>query len=187
MPKLATILAILVAITATSVARAQSQPDADATAQAREHFERAERLFSIGKFEQAAARYEAAYDAAQLPEFLFNIGQCYRQLQRYDQAIFAYQKYLQEKPDALNREYVERTIAELEQKRDLEASRRLRLTEPLADPSDDRPQPVPAKPVYKRWWFITGAVVLAGAVTTGIAITRHSTPSSDLGELDFRK
>ncbi len=195
MPKLAAIVmfAVVSALAASGVARAQSATDDDAIAVARQHFQRAERLFATGQFESAVIAYQQAYDAAPLPEFLFNIGQCYRQLRRHDEAIFAYQKYLQEKPDTPARDYVERTIEELERERDIATARRLRLAPASPGPESDRPvgREKPnsiATPIYKRWWFITGAVLLAGAATTtGIVIARDGTPSSDLGTLDFRK
>src|SRR5262249_49096079 len=96
------------------VALAASHPDPKQLA--RHHFERAEKLYAVEKFEAALGEYEAAYQAEPLPGFLFNIGQCYRNLGNWRQATFAFKKYLQQKPDARNRAAVENLIADLEHK-----------------------------------------------------------------------
>ena len=46
-------------------------------------FERAQASFSQGRFDEARADYQAAYEAEPLPAFLFNIGQCHRNLGEY--------------------------------------------------------------------------------------------------------
>ena len=62
----------------------------------------AEKLFALGKFDDALDEYQKAFDAKPMPDFLFNIGQCYRNLGDYQQAIFSFKKYLKLEPDAPN-------------------------------------------------------------------------------------
>ena len=62
-----------------------------------------EKLFALGRFDEALEQYEKAFEAKPLPGFLFNIAQCHRNLGNIDQAIFSYRKYLREAPDADNR------------------------------------------------------------------------------------
>src|SRR5689334_18091434 len=81
---------------------------------AQAHFKKGEKLFALGRFEDALAEYQKAFEEYPLPEFLFNIGQCHRNLGDYDEAIFSFRKYLRLKPDAENREATEELIAELE-------------------------------------------------------------------------
>src|SRR5262249_17366330 len=83
---------------------------------ARKHFEQAEKWYTLGKFQDALAEYEAAYAAKPLPGFLFNVGQCYRNLGNYSEAVSAFRSYLREKPDAKNRDAVEGLIRDLEKK-----------------------------------------------------------------------
>src|SRR5207253_2261415 len=81
---------------------------------AKRHYDRGEKLFALGKFDEALDEYEKAFDAKPIPDFLFNIGQCYRNLGDFDQAIFSYKKYLSLEPDAPNKVAVEALIADLE-------------------------------------------------------------------------
>src|SRR5687768_341879 len=79
---------------------------ADDRSVAKRHFDRGEKLFALGKFEDALDQYQLAYDAAPIPDFLFNIGQCHRNLGDYEAAIFSFRKYLKLVPDADDREQV---------------------------------------------------------------------------------
>lgn len=94
---------------------------------ARAAFQRASDAFKIGRFEEALQAYEEAYALKQLPELLFNVGQCHFQLGHHERAVFFYQRYLAEKKNAPNRTLVERRIAEAEAKlaeeKKLEAAR----------------------------------------------------------------
>src|SRR6187551_2120899 len=112
-PRLFLLLVVCFAVAAPSVAHA----DDPATRAARRHYERGEKLFALGKFDDALEEYQTAFDAKPLPGFLYNIGQCYRNLGDYDQAIFSFKKYLKLEPDASNKEAVERLIEELEEKK----------------------------------------------------------------------
>ncbi|MGE5187229.1 MAG: tetratricopeptide repeat protein, partial [Acidobacteriota bacterium] len=85
---------------------------------AKRHYDRGEKLFALGRFDQALDEYQKAFDAKPLPGFLFNIGQCYRNLGDYDQAIFSFKKYLKLSPDASNRDKVEKLIGDLEDKKE---------------------------------------------------------------------
>ena len=151
--------------------------DDPATRAARRHFDRGEKLFALGKFDDALHEYQEAFDAKPLPDFLFNIGQCYRNLGDYDQAIFSYKKYLSLAPDAPNKDAVQQLIDELETKGDRANAKKL---------VDHRRPPPPDRPIYGRWWFWAGvtAVVVGGSV--GIyAATRTNPPTTALGNIQF--
>jgi hypothetical protein len=49
------------------------------------------------------------------------------------------------------------------------------------------PQPAESRPVYKRWWFWTGAgaLIAAGAVAA-ILLARPGNPQGSLGTIDAR-
>jgi len=53
---------------------------ADKKTEAKLLFKRAQLAYKLGKFENALGEYSKAYEMLPLPGFLFNIGQCHRQL-----------------------------------------------------------------------------------------------------------
>ena len=134
----------------------QAAAQADAKAQARAHYKKAKTAFEAGKYKTALAEYQGAYRLMPLPGFLFNIGQCYRNMKKPDKAIVAFKRYLKQSPKARNREAVEGLIAELEAEIDLKTP----LpgpgtpTDPPPDPDgdptapdpDDDPKPGPKEP-----------------------------------------
>jgi tetratricopeptide (TPR) repeat protein len=81
--------------------------------EARELFQKAEMSFNLGKFADALADYQAAYQAKPLPGFLFNIAQCYRHMQDYERARFFYRRYLALDAHTSNRPLVEDLITEM--------------------------------------------------------------------------
>ena len=169
---------LLLCVVFVSVPARLAHADDPATRSARRHFERGEKLFALGKFDVALDEYQTAFDAKPLPAFLYNIGQCYRNLGDYDQAIFSFKKYLKLSPEAENREAVERLIDDLEdQKARGEGEKFNREKQASAN-----------KPVYTKWWFWTGVGVLAVAGGVGIyAATSGGSgpPMSDLGNIAF--
>ncbi|MGE3762290.1 MAG: hypothetical protein AB7L94_08560, partial [Kofleriaceae bacterium] len=62
---------VLVAITVATVATAAAQPEAN-VAEARRLVDQAEAYFRAGAFAEAAAAYQAAYDAAPRPVLVCN-------------------------------------------------------------------------------------------------------------------
>jgi tetratricopeptide (TPR) repeat protein len=80
---------------------------------ARELFQRAERSFNLGRFPDALTDYQAAYEAKPLPGLLFNIAQCYRNMQNYERARFFFRRYLSLDPHTSNRRLVEGLIADM--------------------------------------------------------------------------
>lgn len=142
-------------------APAAARPTDEARRASKRHFERGKTAFALGQFKDALRHYEAAYKAAALPRLLFNIGQCHANMKNYERALFSFQKYLDEVPNASNRAEVERYIRDIERERDADRAAQ-RALEPNLVPS--KPE---RTPVYKRWWFIAGtAAVVAAAATT---------------------
>lgn len=77
---------------------------------ARAEFEAGEIQFNLGNFERAAERFTRAYEADPRPALLYNIGQCYWHLEDFAKAVYLFESYLREDPDAPNREEVEQLI-----------------------------------------------------------------------------
>src|SRR5262245_44893353 len=90
--------------------------------EARSLFQRAEMSFNLGKFPEALADYQAAYEAKPLPGFLFNIAQCYRNMGNPERARFFYRRYLALDPRSSNRRLVEDLIEEMTRLMDKQAA-----------------------------------------------------------------
>jgi tetratricopeptide (TPR) repeat protein len=116
--------------------------------EARRLFERAELSFNVGKFGEALADYQSAYEAKPLPGFLFNIAQCYRNMGNFERARFFFRRYLALDPRAPNRHRVDELIAEmtkqLEAKQAETAPAAALTPPPVAAPSLAAVEPGPA-------------------------------------------
>jgi tetratricopeptide (TPR) repeat protein len=202
------VLFVLLAATAST---------AEGRTEEREHpgralFERAEAAFNRGKFEEARASYQAAYDVEPLPAFLFNIAQCYRNLGDYERAQFFFHRYTVLDPNSPNRAAAERLIAEMNRLAEERRSQAAPVTSPpssapspaappAAIPPDGRSateQPSllaarasnessPPKPVYRRGWFWAGVggAVLLGATAAVFALSGNE-PEGTLPPIDAR-
>jgi tetratricopeptide (TPR) repeat protein len=181
-------LVLLVFLCVSTFARA----DDPAMRAAKRHYDRGEKLFALGKFDEALDEYQKAFDAKPLPGFLFNIGQCYRNLGDYDQAIFSFKKYLKLDPNAPNKEKVDKLIEDLEDKKERGEGQKLIKKEPPPPPpkeeGDEPVRPPPSKPIYSKWWFwtIVGGVAVVGGVGT-YELTRPNAPTTSLGNITFSK
>ena len=156
-----------------------------ATRASKRHFDRGEKLFALGKFDEALDEYQKAFDAKPIPDFLFNIGQCYRNLGDYQQAIFSFKKYLKLEPDAPDKEQVEKLIDELEEKQERGEGQRL-----IGKKQEPPPPPPPAAstPFYKKWWFWTGVAVVGAGTGVGVyEATKGGAPGTSLGNITFTK
>lgn len=171
-------------------------------------FESAESKFNVGHFDEALVDYQAAYDAEPLPAFLFNIGQCYRNMGNYERAQFFFRRYTALDPRSPNRPAAERLIAEMD---------RLAVERPAVAPAGEPAPPMPSlaaplpaadarppatyprpsvatktedngarPPVYRRAWFwvAVSAVVVAGGAAA-FAVTQDN-PRSSLRPIDAR-
>jgi tetratricopeptide (TPR) repeat protein len=96
---------------------------------AKKHFKIAEQHYKLGRFPEALAEYSQAYELAPLAGFLFNIGQCHRLLGNHERAVFFYEGYLREKPDARNRKAVLKLIEDSRKELDLELAEQKRIEE----------------------------------------------------------
>lgn len=188
-----------------AIAPRAAHADDVATRTAKRHFERGEKLFALGQFGDALEEYKKAYDAKPLPGFLYNIGQCYRNLDDFEQAIFSYKKYLQLKPEAANRDQVEKLIDDLEQKKAAADAEREAKEQQAQQDRDRAAQPTGdggggdhatrvtrqatpqarSSPFYTKWWFWTGVVVVGAGAGVGIFEATHGAPPSDLGTVPF--
>jgi tetratricopeptide (TPR) repeat protein len=97
----------------TLAATAWAEPPVD-RARARTAFREALRHYNLGEFDEARAGFKDAYRAYDDPSFLFDIGQCERQLGLKQEALNSYRAYLREAREAPNRLEVSRLVTALE-------------------------------------------------------------------------
>lgn len=83
-----------------------------ATDEAKASFAEGSQHYRLGRFGDALASYQRAYEAKPLPAFLFNIGQCHFNLGQYERAVFFYESFLREKSGSANAEVAEEQLAE---------------------------------------------------------------------------
>jgi iron complex outermembrane receptor protein len=106
------ILAWLVGSIVAAASNARADEDADAKREAKQHFVAGEKFLKAGKFDLAITEYGKAYELFPSPAFLFNIGQCHRNLKNWASAISFYEDYLKEAPNSENKAEVEQLIKE---------------------------------------------------------------------------
>lgn len=159
--------AAVIALGAPGPARAD-----EAQARALEHFQKGRKLYQVSDYRAALEEFKRAFLIKEDPVFLFNIGQCHRQLGDREEAITFYRRYVAAAPAAENRPQVENLIRELQGAPAAPPPRQEppppgaalppRLSLAPAPPPDrtDREEPS----VFRRWWFWTlvGAAVVAG-------------------------
>jgi len=107
--------AVLVAFaTVAAVPAPASAGEKEDRAAAKEHYVKGKTHFDLGEFADAALEFKAAYKLYPQPVFLFNIGQCYKNLGDSKNALFFFKSYLTNAPTAPNKKEVEGLVAELE-------------------------------------------------------------------------
>jgi tetratricopeptide (TPR) repeat protein len=88
---------------------------------ARDHLTTGNRLYRVREFEKAIEEYKAGAVRQDAPVFYYNLGQCYRQLGRYEDAIWHYERFLERgKPtgevEAAVRDFIAQMKGELDKK-----------------------------------------------------------------------
>ncbi len=88
---------------------------------ARDYLTTGNRLYRLREFEKAIEEYKAGAVREDAPVFYYNLGQCYRQLGRYEDAIWHYERFLERgKPtgevEASVRDFIAQMKGELEKK-----------------------------------------------------------------------
>lgn len=158
---------------------------------ARQLFVAGKTHFVAGQFRAAQARFVEAYRLQPLPDILFMIGQCHRNLGRHRRAIQAFEGYLRDQPAALDRVQVERLIQTLEQREREQAAHRTAALLVQQQPACPKASSTAREPpLYRRWWFWTliagAAAALGGGIAIGHSLAGPERPSGSLGTLDLR-
>jgi tetratricopeptide (TPR) repeat protein len=87
----------------------------DAKQEAKARFAAGQSHYNLNEFNDALREFKEAYRLHPDPVFLYNLGQCERQLGHHEEAIRFYRTFLREEPKAPNRQEVLNKIAELEE------------------------------------------------------------------------
>lgn len=176
---------------------------ANKRAQAMARFEKGEKLYEEGEYEDALRAFQTAYKLEPIPLLFVNIAQCHRQLGNHEAAIAAFERYLEAEPDAPNRSEIE----------DILITERS-ILEPAAPPDpipelepEVAPEPTPvatptvaaAAPPAKveddggnagLWLAVGGGTLFAvvgGAIIAAIALQpAPAQPTGSLGTFDLR-
>jgi Flp pilus assembly protein TadD len=184
-------IGLCVLLLACGVAQAQVQEprsDDDVT-RARTHFEAGRALYQLGNYNEALREFAAGYQLAPRPQFLLNLGQCYRKLDDLANARSMYQRYLHDAPQSdPERPQAEQILAEIERqiadRQAAQAPPAPVTPPPIAAPAATtltQTAPPPKKSWIKRnWWVIpVGAVVVGVGVGLGVYYgTRAPDPCS---------
>jgi hypothetical protein len=86
----------------------------DAKLEAKARFMSGQSHYNLNELPEALADFKDGYRLFPDPVFLFNLGQCERQLGHFDEAIRFYRNFLREQPKAANRQEVLHKIEEME-------------------------------------------------------------------------
>jgi hypothetical protein len=177
-----------------AAAHAQSNDD---ISRARTHFEAGRALYQLGNYDEALREFAAGYELAPRPQFLLNLGQCYRKLDNLEKAREMYQRYLHDAPVSdPERPQAQQILAEIDRQiADKQAAAAAAAAPPPTAPTGTSAATTSApaatatltttapakKPWIKRnWWIIpVGAVVVGVAVGLGVYYgTRAPDPCS---------
>jgi tetratricopeptide (TPR) repeat protein len=116
--------------------------------------DKADKLFKSGKFEEALVIYQEAYNLTEEPTMLFSAAQCYRNLEKYEEATTNYRSFLAKAPeDNELRPLAQQLLAEVETKRSNGA------TDPKTAASK-------TKPKHSLYFFVAAGT--AGAAGAGL-------------------
>ena len=122
----------------------QADPFAKPTsAEARNHLTRGNRLYGVRSFEEALVEYKAGALIEPTPVFDYNLGQCFRQLGRYQEAIWYYERFLLDgNPEGEVLGAVKSFIVQMKSELDREAASR--------KPTEASPRPTAPTPIQQR-------------------------------------
>lgn len=113
-PTLCLLLALALPLASSVDVSAQQGVSSAQDAEARTAFEGAVAAFNDGDYESALVFFRRAYDLSGRAELLYNMGQCADRLRRDDEAIEAFEAYLDAAPDAPNAGTVRSRLAHLQ-------------------------------------------------------------------------
>jgi tetratricopeptide (TPR) repeat protein len=169
----------LVCLLSTSRVVAQSASSHEAKiAAAKKAFAAGTRAYAEGDFETALERFRRAYELTGSPDLLYNIAAVSDRMRLDEEALEAYEGYLESRPDSADREHVASRIdvlrAAIEERRraemDAEIEARRAAIEAAARVKAERPLTQYVSPGPGPWITIGvgSASIVSGAVLLGL-------------------
>jgi len=166
-------------VVSTSGAHAQPRESEEARlAEAKDAFDVGSRAYADGEFESALASFRRAYELTGSPDLLYNIATVSDRMRRDEEALEAYEGYLEARPKSADREHVEgrievlRAAIDARKRADLDAEIEARTAaiEAAARVRAERPLTQHVGPGPGPWITIGvgGAAVVSGAVLLGL-------------------
>lgn len=127
----------------TSFAQPSSR---SAKEQALERLATGDRFYVLRDFERAITEWKAGVLIENLPAFSYNLGQAYRQMGNYEEAIWHYERYLPRASNPQRKRDAERFIKEMR----AELEKKARTTPPVETLPNAENQPPTGKPPTAR-------------------------------------
>jgi tetratricopeptide (TPR) repeat protein len=174
---------------------------------ARRLYDEATAAFGLGRYSEAAEKYEAAFEVRPDPALLYNAAQAYRLAGNKARALELYRNYIRLYPTRPNTPDARNHIAALTKTLDDERA----TSAPPAAPEPPPPAPAPvapaapeppapaapalvassdarpgeARPLVRRPWFwvAVGAAVIGGAAAVLLATRGTTYPDASLGKV----
>jgi len=148
-------------------ARAQQPEPPDAESRARTHYAAGKALYGLGNYSDALRELLVGYSLVPKPQFLLNIGQCYRRLDDPAKARAMYKKFLDTAPpDDPDRGQVEELIGQLDRQiaeREASAAKPAPPATTLVATPAEKPKRV------RAWmWAVPVTVVAAAGLSIGL-------------------
>jgi len=148
------------------------------SAVAREHLSEGNKHYRVREFDKAIEEYKAGALSEDAPVFLYNLGQCYRQLGKYEDAIWHYERFLSRaQPTGEMKQTVEEFVRQMKDELQKKA-----MTQPPVEPAPEpkappapieEPKPTATQPAAVDPWYadpvgwgLTGAGVVGASVAS---------------------
>jgi len=154
----------------------------ESESQARMHYAAGKVLYNLGNYNDALRELLVGYSLIPKPQFLLNIGQCYRRLDDPLKAKEMYVKYLQDTPpDDPSRAEVSQLIVDLDKQL---ASRVVSRPPPVVDAGPVVLVAPEATIVVKKrrpYWAIPVAIIGAAGLSVGLYFALRPSCSASIG------
>ena len=111
----------------------------DVKQEAKARFVSGQSHYNLNEFTEALGDFKEAYRLLPDPVFLYNLGQCERQLGHLEEAVRFYRSFLREQPKAPNRQDVVHKIEEMETTLKAKQAEADKSVTPVAEPESAPP------------------------------------------------
>ena len=169
------IVSLATLIAASGVAHANDPLAKPANAEAQGRLTAGNRLYRLREFEKAIEEYKAGALKEDAPVFLYNLAQCYRQLGRYDDAIWHYERFLDRaKPTGTMKDAIDGFITQMKD----ELAKKAMIRPPVEPAPDDNSRAPDPKPAFvtvvdrgEPWYSDTVGWGLTGVGAAGVGVS----------------